>query len=763
MTHNYYSTRTAMLTATDSQSATDTDSQTITIGTNQAPVASNVAISPTSPATSNELTCNYDYSDSESDAEGSTTFIWFKNEEPTGNTSKTLASSQTGSGDVWKCQVTPVAAAGTSPGADVNSGTVSVGSVARPTIDSSTHNEDEWESSDDPEFTWSSVSGTTYYYLLNTSSNTTVTESNKDDTTTGTSRNYSDQSNGEKWFHLRAKIGDDWSSTDHYKIKIDDQKPSTPDLQTADPSNEEVYLDWTSSSDSPSGIKEYLIYRNGSQIRTTTATDYTVENLENGDEYEFKIRARDNAGNLSDYSNTREVTPSESGSDDTSAPSLSWEMPDDDETVSGTITLKVWAYDDESNIKFVKFYIDGENIDTDTTGISERYSVQWDSSSVSDGDHEIKAIAKTWSGDEEHNSRFRTIEVTTDNGIEAGVDDDDDGTVFADQDKQLASEAIDQAEDEKELAQSMLLELELLGVLPGDGVIAEFASAEENLQDALRDWDDEEFVGCKDKAEEAARQFSSVQGMVGVEDYGQEAEYVYNREHVDILLQGISLNPELSQEAEENMQQCDVKRTLEIKKIVNGDSTHYRAMVVISVKSNSDELKEFRVVEVIPKEFAESASDIVEDSFTVVEDDPVISWNISLSAGEEVQIPYILGENLTEAEANELLESDALNKFKVPPILMNAGTEITKESFSSAPAGLFGLGDGLAIAGWAVLIIAILGAALYAFNHFSEREQATGLGATGGRNNFGSGLLGSFGSGGKKEDKPEGGKWAYKD
>jgi hypothetical protein len=739
-----------------------TDSESITVnGANQAPVASNVQLSPSSPATNNDLTCNYDYSDAESDPDDSTTFLWFRDGVATSNTSKTLASSQTLSGETWKCQVTPGTSTGTSPGTDVNSNTVTIGSVAKPNISSPTHSEDEWESSDDPEFNWSSVAGATYYYVLDTSSGTTVTESNSDGSTTSTSITYSSQSNGEKWFHLRAKVGSEWSSTDHYKIKIDDQDPSTPDLHTADPGDEEVYLDWGSSSDSHSGVKEYLVYKNGSYVTTTTATDYTVDNLDNGIEYDFKVRARDNAGNTSDYSDIVEVTPSESGSNDTTAPNLSWENPDDDDTVSGSVLLKVWAYDDESNIKFVKFYVDGVNVGTDTTAISERYSIDWDSSSVADGEHELKAIAKTWSGDEEHNSRFRTIEVRTDNGVEA--EDLGEGTVFADQDKQLAKEAIDKAGEEKETVESLIEELELLGVSLSDDVVAEFDSAEESLEDSLKNWDDEEYVECKDKAKEAAQGFENVQGMVGIEDYGSVSEYVYNKEHIDILLQGIGLSQELSQEAEENMQNSEVKRTLEIKKILNGDSTGYRAIIVISVKNNSEELEEFRVVEVIPKEFAESASEIVEDSFTVVEDDPVLAWSLSLSAGQESQISYVLAENLTEEEANEMLESDTLNKFKAPPVLMDAGTEVTKESFSGADTGLFGLGDGLAMAGWAILIIAIIGAALYAFNHFLQREQATGLDATGSGKGFGKGLLGNLGSGRKKEDKPEGGKWAYKD
>jgi hypothetical protein len=81
--------------------------------------------------------------------------------------------------------------------------------------------------------------------------------------TTSTSKSYSDQSNGTHYFHIRAKIGTVWSSTDHYAIKIDGTKPGAPTNLSAtyDSDDEEVDLDWESGGDSHSGISYYMIYR----------------------------------------------------------------------------------------------------------------------------------------------------------------------------------------------------------------------------------------------------------------------------------------------------------------------------------------------------------------------------------------------------------------------------------------------------------------------------------------------------------------------
>lgn len=757
-THSYTSAGnyTAQLMAKDNQDVNSSGQggeETIVVSAaNQAPVASSVQVSPSSPATGNDLTCNYSYSDAESDAEGTSLFLWFKDGAPTSNTAKTLSSSETVSGEEWRCQVTPVAATGTSPGADVNSSPVTVGGIAAPVISSPTHTENEWETSDDPEFNWNSISGATYYYVLDTSSGTTP--GSGDNSTTSTSKTYSNQSNGEKWFHLRAKVGSEWSGTDHYKIKIDDEAPSVPDLHTADPDDEEVYLDWSASSDSYSGVKEYLVYRDDTHVKTTSSTAYTVENLANGTEYEFRVRARDNAGNLSGYSDTLEEAPSASGSsgNDTSAPYLNWELPDDGDVVSGTITLKVWSYDDESEVRFVKFYVDGVNVGTDSTAISERYSVQWDSSTVADGSHELRAISKSWASDEETNSRFKTIDIRTDNGVVE---------VEEDQNRAPALESIDSAEEEKEAAEKLFSELEFLGVSPSDEAATMFSDAEDALEDARQELEDEHYETCVEKAEEARQSFAGLQENLEIGAYGEKAGYVFNEEHFGLMLQEIGLQQSLREEAEKNLGESSVERSLGITRVSDNGSTEFRAVVTLKVRNNSAGAREFLVVEVIPKELAESASGIFGEGLTVVEDDPVVSWEISLGAGEEKEIAYVLGRSLTEEEASEMLESNSLNKFKVPPILMNAGTVLSKESFS-APSGLFGLGDGVALAGWAVLIIVVIGAALYAFSYFSQRERPTGLGAAEGKKGLGSGFIERF-SKEKREDKSEGPRWAYRE
>ncbi|MCC6395704.1 MAG: metallophosphoesterase, partial [Bacteroidetes bacterium] len=88
---------------------------------NYAPVASNVNITGT-PTQGQTLTSNYTYSDAEGDLEGVSTFRWLRdNVAIAGATSSTYTLVAGDVDAMIKCEVTPVALTGTSPGAAVQS------------------------------------------------------------------------------------------------------------------------------------------------------------------------------------------------------------------------------------------------------------------------------------------------------------------------------------------------------------------------------------------------------------------------------------------------------------------------------------------------------------------------------------------------------------------------------------------------------------------------------------------------------------------
>jgi chitodextrinase len=90
----------------------------------------------------------------------------------------------------------------------------------------------------------------------------------------------------------------------------DTQSPTAPSGLTATtPSSSRAELSWTASSDNV-GVTGYEIYRNDVLLATTTGpgTAYSDTSVSPSTTYTYKVRARDAAGNRSNFSNTATVT-----------------------------------------------------------------------------------------------------------------------------------------------------------------------------------------------------------------------------------------------------------------------------------------------------------------------------------------------------------------------------------------------------------------------------------------------------------------------
>jgi len=93
---------------------------------------------------------------------------------------------------------------------------------------------------------------------------------------------------------------------------IDSTPPTTPSNLTFSQTTENsTMLSWNSSSDNV-GVKDYSVFKDNSIIGSTVSTSYNATNLTSGTTYSFKIKANDNAGNTSSFSNTIDVTTANS-------------------------------------------------------------------------------------------------------------------------------------------------------------------------------------------------------------------------------------------------------------------------------------------------------------------------------------------------------------------------------------------------------------------------------------------------------------------
>ena len=87
-------------------------------------------------------------------------------------------------------------------------------------------------------------------------------------------------------------------------LLIDNTSPSTPTgLNGSTNRQGSMVLSWQASTDQGSGIASYSVYRNGTEIGTTTTNSYTDSTVASGASYDYDVRAKDKAGNVSLPSN----------------------------------------------------------------------------------------------------------------------------------------------------------------------------------------------------------------------------------------------------------------------------------------------------------------------------------------------------------------------------------------------------------------------------------------------------------------------------
>ena len=535
----------AKLTATDSENATGDDSKEITVTASVAPSINNKSPANGTYTNDNTPTISFEVNDNGDGINISTLAIFVNGEEKTPETSE--------SGDDYNVSWTsdPAISDGIiSVGVRVENNSANIADANWSfTIDTAPPTLDDisvagYTDDSRPSISLQSVSGNPAEMAL--SCNGSDWKNWQDYFETVTNFNITNDSYGcldgdedsvTIYLKLRDETGNE-SDSENVSTTYDNSNPDSPELDSADEGNEEVYLDWDAASDNgPSGIKEYIIYKNNSEIDTTTNTYYNVENLNNGIEYDFKIKARDKAGNVSSsYSNVLSATPSSSGSDttDTTPPYLNWTQPASGsrDNLSGIVTLRVSCYDnDGTSLHPIRFYIDDGTLSIGNgTKAGDSYSLEWDSKTVVDGTHTIKALAKNRSGND-NDTRIKTITVTTNNGI-TEIDDGADDTPDDDEDKVAAEEAIDDAQDSKENVDSLLAELDVLGIALDADQAELLKEARDLLDEAQEEFDDEDYDTAIEKAEEAIAKLEELTALITVASYVEGIQYVNNEENI---------------------------------------------------------------------------------------------------------------------------------------------------------------------------------------------------------------------------------------
>ncbi|HEX2945552.1 MAG TPA: fibronectin type III domain-containing protein [Clostridia bacterium] len=135
----------------------------------------------------------------------------------------------------------------------------------------------------------------------------------------------------------------------------DTQPPTIPgSLSVSARDNTSVTVSWSPSTDN-TGLKGYVVYKNGGRVASTTGTGYTVKRLLPGTTYTFFVKAYDKTGNYSDQScSVQGMTLP-----DTKAPDRPFGLKGT--SVTGTQITLMWSPSpDNVKVKRYEVYCDGE-------------------------------------------------------------------------------------------------------------------------------------------------------------------------------------------------------------------------------------------------------------------------------------------------------------------------------------------------------------------------------------------------------------------
>ena len=194
------------------------------------------------------------------------------------------------------------------------------------------------------------------YYIEAVDGNGNVTRSEIQTVYVGTGKYKKDAS---------GKVVEDANGTiqgTHPFLVVDQTPPSVPTgVKASRVTDRSVTLQWTAATDNV-GVDGYDIYRNGTKVGSSPASEYTDNGLEPMKTYTYSVKARDKANNISAASQTVQVRTLPA---DTEPPTAPANVKVQDST-SSAVTLVWTASQDNYGVARYEIYRDGSKVGEST-------------------------------------------------------------------------------------------------------------------------------------------------------------------------------------------------------------------------------------------------------------------------------------------------------------------------------------------------------------------------------------------------------------
>ncbi|GEM_PF-5411911 len=549
-------------------------------------------------------------------------------------------------------------------------------------------------------------------------------------------------------YYSTDNVGNSEAQHDSNEIWIDRQAPSVS-INSPSTSGRTATVSWSASDNNGSGVQLYFLNKGDSQIYSGADTSFQDPGLPDGT-YSYKVKAKDNVGNESGFTSSVSATIS------STAVISSTTIVSSNRSVWINLNISVAGF---AKAGAVPITISGDEIleqgyqirikkvgarDFNNIASASSYNgksvtTNYEFKNNDDGNWIINAIA--WSGTGARAETEKTITVDTKApGIE----------LLAPKQNDLVSKTIDlkaNATDTNSGVKQIAFYYRTgtkgdwqpvgVGTKTGSAWILSWNTtglpdSGSQLKATAMD-----FAGnTVDKVVDIKVSNISGFGARGTATIEGEARFGFADSNIGAMV-GTVLKAGLAEEASGTTRDANVSRTLKIIKIVDGNNTSYKASIFVSLKNNSKENVSWQVVEVVPKEFAQSADAIESDEpFSILENDPIIMWNLeNIPVGKTIEIVYSIKSSLTKETAMLLLDSNVIEKFAAPPIIALSSKQLSKNdftvSFSSMPTGFFGLlGNN-----WIAIVLGLLVAAIAATVLYFGRGRPGGSASLGAKPN----------------------------
>ena len=360
-------------------------------------------------------------------------------------------------------------------------------------------------------------------------------------------------------------------------------------------------------------------------------------------------------------------------------PTVSFISPKYNTKVSETVPFEAKVVDSgpfkggiDSVTFFLKNGVNWQQIGSGTEEGNEMYSFDWDSFSAENGQQKIKVEVIDSAG----NSAEAVQTLSVLNAFDGEVD---------------LNAALEQTLNTKLNAFASRDEL-AASAISSEKVLDLISQADSNLSDAKR-LAALDGIGNETSAKmlfaTAILLYNQSMEIVETSPYNT-SDFIFNKEQSGILFNAAGLSGPALDQAKLFTEKYEPTRQLQIISVTDDNSTYYKAIVKVSFSLDVNILADhnsndfvLKIVEFIPKEFAEYAVELDSNlSFVVLNDDPVISFILTREQYRMRTLSYVLKENLTKEQADAMVSEGIINKFAAPPALMLPETTVSGLGFS---------------------------------------------------------------------------------